>query len=106
MSSTLKSLPNDVEELQKVVRDQGVLLERNKAHIAVLEEIIRAQKQKRFGNSSEKHPSQGELFNEVEAFSEENELIETTQVNEDTPAIIAFRKQVHRCIICELQIME
>ena len=83
MSSALKPLPNDIIELQKVVRDQDVLIEKSKARIAILEEIIRAEKQKQFGISSEKHPGQAELFNEAEVFSEENNLIEVEQVDEE-----------------------
>jgi len=50
-----------------------ILLEKKYAHIAIIEELIRSKKQKRFSRSSEKYPDQAELFHEVEALLDEHE---------------------------------
>lgn len=78
MQTATTTLPNDVESLKKVVRQK-------EAHIAILEEIIRSEKQKRFGRSSEKHPGQAELFNEVEALCDDTDILSQEESDEPQP---------------------
>jgi len=79
MKSSQKTLPTDVETLQKMV------LELRHENQYLLEQFKIAQ-QKQFGKSSEKNSGQGELFNEAEqlideevAENEEKEIISDTR---------------------------
>lgn len=70
MTDATEPLPNDPEELKKII---ALLQARNN----FLEEQFRLAQQQRFGASSESHPAQGDLFNEVEvALDELDENIE------------------------------
>jgi transposase len=53
-------------EYQQRIAELEALLSEKDAKITFLEEQFRLAQQKRFGASSEGHPGQGELFNEVE----------------------------------------
>tara|TARA_R110002167_G_scaffold361046_1_gene578960 strand:- start:796 stop:2289 length:1494 start_codon:yes stop_codon:yes gene_type:complete len=66
MIEDVNSLPDDPVLLKKLLAQQA-------ARLMFLEEQFRLAQQQRFGASSEGHPAQGDLFNEVEA---ELEVIE------------------------------
>jgi transposase len=55
----LDTLPDSPEALKKIIAEKDL-------RIALLEEIVRLQQQKRFGHASEKSPEQQEMFNEAE----------------------------------------
>jgi len=79
-TDTLKSLPDDVEALKRIIVDQlNVISEKEKTlaekdhiisvkeqRIAVLEEFVRLQKLKQFCARTEKSADQQEMFNEAE----------------------------------------
>lgn len=81
MESRLEPLPDDPRKLKALLLDQqqklaeqddalarsGHEIEILKAKLTWFEEQLRLARHKRFGASSEKHPEQSELFNEVEA---------------------------------------
>ena len=60
MIEDINSLPDDPALLKKLLSQQG-------ARLMFLEEQFRLAQQQRFGESSESHPAQGDLFNEAEA---------------------------------------
>lgn len=66
---------HDIKELKKTILEKDIVIEISAARIALLEEIIRAERQKRFGASSEKDTRQAELFNEIEVCAEEAETV-------------------------------
>ncbi len=66
MDALLSSLPTDVDQLRALVLKQANLLNEQQRRIAILEEYVRLQKQKRFGASSEQMSGQLEIFNEAE----------------------------------------
>lgn len=75
MFEDVNSLPDDPVLLKKLLAQQA-------ARLMFLEEQFRLAQQQRFGASSEGHPAQGDLFNEVEAeldvVEEADESIPTT----------------------------
>ena len=79
MTKEINSLPDDPKQLKQIIAKQA-------ARLLFLEEQFRLAQQQRFGASSESHPAQGDLFNEVEAeleliddsAEEESEITETT----------------------------
>lgn len=60
MERAAEPLPNDVDALKKIIAN-------HLQHIRLLEEQLRLERHRKFGAKSEKHPGQGELFNEAEA---------------------------------------
>lgn len=60
------SLPDDPELLKAIIAKQDQTIAVKEQRIALLEEMVRLQTQKRFGASSEKSPDQQEMFNEAE----------------------------------------
>lgn len=72
MDTVTEQLPNDVDALKKIIAD-------NRQHIHLLEERLRLERHRQFGAKSEKHPGQGELFNEAEQ-SANDEAIETETI--------------------------
>jgi transposase len=71
MKKVSETLPTDVTALQEMVvalrAQNDDLIARNQR----LNDMFRLAQQKRFGNSSESYPGQGELFNEAEALTEQ-----------------------------------
>ena len=62
-------------EQDKIIGKKSEIIESQKKRIAVLEEYLRLERARRFGPSSEKHPSQAEmLFNEAEVEEESAEV--------------------------------
>ena len=84
MDKATKQLPNDVDALKKIIADK-------QQHIHLLEEQLRLERHRQFGAKSEKHPGQGELFNEAEQSADDD----TTGADEaaDTETITYTRKK-------------
>lgn len=83
MTNEIKHLPTDPEALQQMVlslQSQVKNLTAEKLHLI---EQFRLAQQQRFGASSEGHPAQGDLFNEVEA-----ELDVVKDVTKSTPTTV------------------
>jgi len=57
------------------------VIELQDKRIKILEDYLRLAKQKQFGSSSEKHPGQGELFNEAELATETDEASHSGEVD-------------------------
>ena len=57
------------------------MIEAQDQRIKMLEDYLRLAKQKQFGRSSEKHPGQGEIFNEVELAVATDETINSEETN-------------------------
>lgn len=53
-----ESLPDDPGLLKKIIAEQNQTIAAKELRIALLEETVRLQQQKRFGRSSEKSPDQ------------------------------------------------
>ena len=60
------------DDYQHRIAELEALLEERDARIAYLEEQFRIAQNKQIGKSTEGHPGQGELFNEVEELAAEN----------------------------------
>ena len=68
MPTSSTSLPDDVEALREIIRQQQAQIEQKTELISTLEEYLRLLKRKHFGTSSERTPvDQLGLFNEAEA---------------------------------------
>jgi len=79
MTDDAKSLPNDIEQLKAMLLAERKQSAQQVARLVFLEEQFRLAQQQRFGASSEGHPAQGDLFNEVEAeLDVTEETIEST----------------------------
>jgi transposase len=86
MTDKTKHLPTDPEALQAMVlslQSQVKNLTAEKLHLI---EQFRLAQQQRFGASSEGHPAQGDMFNEVEA------ELEVTEEESESAPIIAKKK--------------
>lgn len=84
MDKATEQLPNDVDALKKIIADK-------QQHIHILEEQLRLERHRQFGTKSEKHPGQGELFNEAE-HSADNEATRADETVE-TQTITYTRKK-------------
>ena len=82
MNETLNSLPNDPEKLKQLLVAMQHELTEFKTRVNFLEEQFRLAQHQRFGASSEAHPAQGDLFNEVEDIDQE-ELTEDVDETEN-----------------------
>jgi len=85
MTDEMKHLPTDPKTLQEMVlslQSQVKNLTVEKQHLI---EQFRLAQQQRFGTSSEAHPAQGDLFNEVE--------VALDVVEEETSTTIAVKKK-------------
>jgi transposase len=74
------SFENLIEELTEknhLIEQKSHVIDEQKRRIAQLEEYLRLEKSRHYGPSSEKHPGQGELFNEAEQLADEAELPQT-----------------------------
>ena len=99
MESRLESLPDDPRRLKALLLDQqqklaeqddalarsGHEIEILKAKLTWFEEQLRLARHKRFGASSEKHPNQAELFNEVEALVDAASADELEEIRYSRP---------------------
>ena len=72
-----ESLPDDPATLKKIIAEKNL-------RIALLEETVRLQQQKRFGSSSEKSPDQQEMFNEAELTDAAEQML-SEQESESAP---------------------
>jgi transposase len=54
------------EKLIHVIGEQSNVISEQQKRITILEEYLRLERARLFGRSSEKHPGQGEIFNEAE----------------------------------------
>ena len=96
MSAAQNTTTISITEHQKKLSEKDGIIVRQAQRIALLEETVRLQKQKRFGFSSEKSPDQQEMFNEAElleaaeAYLAEDDLsnseAEPSSDNKNTPA--------------------
>ena len=90
MKKVPETLPTDVTALQEMVvalrAQNDDLVAKNQR----LSDMFRLAQQKRFGNSSEAYPGQGELFNEAE------ELVEQTVEDDEEEAKTSPRKKAKR----------
>lgn len=90
MKNVPEILPTDVTALQEMVvalrAQNDDLIAKNQR----LSDMFRLAQQKRFGNSSEAYPGQGELFNEAE------ELVEQTVEDDEEEAKTSPRKKAKR----------
>lgn len=80
MIKNIDTLPNDPQILKAILLQLQQELDDKNHRITYLLEQFKLAQQKRFGASSEAHPGQGELFNEVEAQTEESDDEEQEQV--------------------------
>ncbi|MFV9616477.1 MAG: IS66 family transposase [Gammaproteobacteria bacterium] len=62
-----------LEDRDHLIEQKSHVIDEQKRRIAQLEEYLRLEKSRRYGPSSEKHPGQGELFNEAEQIADEAE---------------------------------
>lgn len=63
-----------IEDRDDLIEQKSHVIDVQKRRIAQLEEYLRLEKSRHYGPSSEKHPGQGELFNEAEQIADEAEL--------------------------------
>lgn len=63
-----------IEDHHKLIEQKSHVIDEQKRRIAQLEEYLRLEKSRHYGPSSEKHPGQGELFNEAEQIADEAEM--------------------------------
>lgn len=63
-----------IEDRDHLIEQKSHVIDVQKRRIAQLEEYLRLEKSRHYGPSSEKHPGQGELFNEAEQIADEAEL--------------------------------
>jgi len=62
-----------IEDRDHLIEQKSHVIDEQKRRIAQLEDYLRLEKSRHYGPSSEKHPGQGELFNEVEQIVDEAE---------------------------------
>jgi len=77
-----------VEGLQAALEKQTLVIVQQQQRIAMLEAYLRLERARQYGRSSEKHPAQGEIFNEAElaACESEAEAPDTAAEAEHKPA--------------------
>jgi len=66
---------------QQIIESKSAVIEAQDKRIKMLEDYLRLAKQKQFGSSSEKHPGQGEIFNEAELTVETDEKISSEETD-------------------------
>jgi len=66
LMSKLDSKDHIIDEHLHVIKQKDIVINEQQKRIALLEEYLRLAKVQRFGQSSEKNPNQGELFDEAE----------------------------------------
>jgi transposase len=75
--SDSNAMVNLIAEQESLIAQQNALIEAQVKRIAILEEIVRFEKLKKYGSSSEKAPDQHDMFNEAELVETANQLAET-----------------------------
>src|SRR3970040_1647180 len=102
MSDTTLNLPNDIDALKAMVRNQAAALAEQEAALAhhnttieQLKEQVRLLLSQRFGRSSERLVSDGQLglFNEAEAGVNDEEATAAESSETATVAVTAHRRQ-------------
>ena len=112
MENTLKQSQEDIAilkkentELQLMVKQLAVSIEKKDNKIQQLFEQLKLARHQRFGASSESHPGQGELFNEAEQIAEdedntnENPSIEIAKPKRNKPKRKPLPKDLPREVI-------
>jgi transposase len=79
MSAAVNTI--NIEEHQALLSQKDSIIAEQAKRIALLEETIRLQQQKRFGRSSEKSPDQQEMFNEAELTDAAEALLSADEVD-------------------------
>lgn len=72
-----------IAEKDALIAKQKVLIEAQERRLSILEEIVRFEKLKKYGSSSEKSPDQYDMFNEAELLEAANHLADA-----DEPALV------------------
>lgn len=95
-TSARQALPNDVAVLKRIIADQASalaekdhLLSLKAQRIAILEEFVRLHKLKNFCASSEKSPSQQEMFNEAELSVVAEEVLAEREAEREAQSVLA-----------------
>lgn len=68
-----------IAEQESLFAKQNALIEAQEKRIALLEEIVRFEKLKKYGSSSEQSPDQHDMFNEAELVEAANQLAEASE---------------------------
>ena len=76
-------LPDDIEALKKLILEKDEQLQNKQSRIEILEELVILFKSQQFGKSSEKSPSQTELFDEVEVEANDEASVVAESVSEE-----------------------
>ena len=69
-----------------IIDQKTVVIDALKDRVAALEEYLRLERARSYGRSSEKHPGQGHLFDEVELEGSQDDSEDTPDDESDTPA--------------------
>lgn len=80
-NNEVKTEQEIILEQQQIIESKSVLIELQDKRIKMLEDYLRLAKQKQFGKSSEKHPGQGELFNEAELTAAVDETVNSEETD-------------------------
>jgi len=81
-----------IVEQQQIIEEKSVVIEQQSVRIKILEEYLRLSRQKQFGNSSEKHPGQEEIFNEAELIDCATENVEEIEAGDEVEEKNAKKK--------------
>ena len=102
-NSNAKTEQEIIVEQQQIIESKSAVIEAQDRRIKMLEDYLRLAKQKQFGRSSEKHPGQGEIFNEAESIIEttETENLEETSATDKKPHKKRGRKGFSKNIVRE-----
>ncbi len=76
---SLESLIEQLTAKDHLIEQKSHVIDEQKRRIAQLEAYLRLEKSRHYGPSSEKHPGQGELFNEAEQLVDEAEQPQTAE---------------------------
>jgi len=79
-------------EQQQIIDKKSAVIEQQKKRIEILEAYLRLSRQKQFARSSEKHPDQGDIFNEAELAGCAIDNIDADEEQAD----VAKDKSVHK----------
>lgn len=84
MNIGLKALCDDPLKLKEIIGKRDETIHQQQRRINQLEELVRLQKHRQFGASSEKSSDQGELFDEAEELLDTEENDAETELNSNT----------------------
>jgi transposase len=86
MAKILEQKDAALEQKDDIIEKKSEVIAQLKKRIDLLQEIVNLAKARQFGKSSEKHPGQGELFDEAELCSEEtSQFIDDNLPEDDKP---------------------